>query len=142
MRKFVSYFCFEVEVQSQIQQGRFSAYHKMAISPDEQYVALYLDSSVLLIANMGVTLTVSMQLDFSARAATLGGGIGECGGIGGQNQVVTLPSDMKWLDNSTVALQWRNFLVIADTGKNVYELFYPSFVHMQREVSVQAQFRY
>ncbi|KAL5110401.1 hypothetical protein TcWFU_005446 [Taenia crassiceps] len=93
----------KVEIQSQSRQTRFSAYHKMAISPDEERVAFYLDNAVL--------------------------GSGSNG-----SHVSTLPSDMAWLDNSTVALQWRNLVVIADMEKNVYELFYPSFVHIQPEV--------
>ncbi|EUB64267.1 Vacuolar protein sorting-associated protein [Echinococcus granulosus] len=118
----------KVEIQSQGRQNRFSAYHKMAISPDEERVALYLDSGLLRVASLGPSFEVCMELDFSDRAAALGSGSN-----GGH--VATLPSDMAWFDNSTIALQWRNFLVIADMEKNVYELFYPSFVHIQPEAS-------
>lgn len=107
----------------------------MAISPDGTLVAFYLDSSELLVADLGTTLAVCMQLDFSARAATLGSGASGGRGEGDRNQVATLPLGMVWLDNSSVALQWRNFVVIVDKEKNVYELFYPSFVHMQPEAS-------
>ncbi|VDK22888.1 unnamed protein product [Taenia asiatica] len=118
----------KVEIRSQGRQNSFSAYHKMAISPDEERVAFYLDNGLLCAANLGSTLDVCMELNFSDRAATLGGGSN-----GGH--VATLPSDMVWLDNSTVALQWRNFVVITDMDKNVYEIFYPSFVHIQPEAS-------
>lgn len=100
----------------------------MAISPNEDRVAFYLDNGLLCVANLGPVLDVCMELDFSDRAAALGGGSN-----GGH--IATLPSDMAWLDNSTVALQWRNLVVIADMEKNVYELFYPSFVHIQPEAS-------
>ncbi|VDM32837.1 unnamed protein product [Hydatigera taeniaeformis] len=117
----------KVEIPNQSWQNRCSAFHKMAISPNEERVAFYMDSGLLLVAGVGPVFDVCMELDFSDRAASL---VGNSNG----GHIATLPSDMAWLDNSTVALQWQNFVVITDLEKNVYELFYPSFVHIQPEV--------
>lgn len=112
------------------QEIRFSNYHRLALSPNEEMVALYLDCSVLRVFSLvsGGGLEVRMELDLSARAAALGGGISD------NNRVSTLPSGLVWLDNSTLALQWSNFVVVVDMEKNIYELFYPSLVHIQPEV--------
>ncbi|VUZ48753.1 unnamed protein product [Hymenolepis diminuta] len=112
------------------QEIRFSNYHRLALSPNEEMVALYLDCSVLRVFSLvsGGGLEVRMELDLSARAAALGGGISD------NNRVSTLPSGLVWLDNSTLALQWSNFVVVVDMEKNIYELFYPSLVHIQPEI--------
>ncbi|KAM7537832.1 hypothetical protein Aperf_G00000069416 [Anoplocephala perfoliata] len=121
----------KIEVQSQSGQTvSFSSYHRLALSHNEELVALYLDSSVLRVASLagGGGLDVRMEFDFSKRAAALDG---DTGGI---NRVSSLPSDLVWLDNSTLALQWPNFVVVVDMEKNIYELFYPSLVHIQPEI--------
>ncbi|VDD83465.1 unnamed protein product [Mesocestoides corti] len=106
-------------------QNLFSAFHKLAIAPNEALVAFYLDSSVLRVTSLGKDLEVQLELDFSERVVALGGK---------NSNIASLPSDMVWLDNSTVGLQWKNFVVIVDMEKNVYEFFYPSYVRIQAEV--------
>lgn len=128
--------CLQIEVQSQSGQTVRFSYHQLALSHNEELVALYLDNSVLRVASLvdGVSLDVRMEFDFSRRAVVLGGG------GAGISRVSSLPSGLVWLDNSTLALQWPNFVVIVDMEKDIYELFYPSLVHLQPEVCHSATF--
>lgn len=103
--------------------NRFSSFHKLSVSSDETKVAFYLDSSVLLVTSLDMQET-HLEMDLSKRATSFNA-----------HKFATLPFTMEWLDEETVALLWKNFLVIVDLTENAYEFFYPSFVRIQPEVS-------
>ncbi len=125
-------FIFKVDAPPYRFASPFSSFHRLAISPDEDLVAFYLDSSVLWVTTLDMT-DVHLEVDLTERASTFSGAGGGGGGSGAP-KFATLPSSLEWLDSQTVALLWKNFVVIVDMEKNVYEFFYPSFVRIQPEV--------
>ncbi|BHF64295.1 Vacuolar protein sorting-associated protein 16 [Sparganum proliferum] len=116
----------KVELPSSYFSSNFSAVIKMAVSGDEQSVALFLDTDVLWVGSLDFS-EVKFELPLRGRVSAVGSE--EKTSVSGCR-----PLALKWLDNSTIAVQWTNFIVLVDFEKNVYEFFYPTSIHTEVEV--------
>ncbi|VDL98343.1 unnamed protein product [Schistocephalus solidus] len=116
----------KVELPSSYFSTNFSSVIKIAVSSDEQSVALFLDTDVLWVGSLDFS-EVKFELPLRGRVSALGSE--EQTSIPGCR-----PLALKWLDNSTVAVQWTNFIVLVDVDKNVYEFFYPTCIHTEIEI--------
>ncbi|VDN42828.1 unnamed protein product [Dibothriocephalus latus] len=115
-----------VELPPSYFSSHFSSVLKIAVSSDEQSVALFLDTDVLWVGSLDFS-EVKFELPLRGRVSAVGSE--DKTPVPGSH-----PLALKWLDNSTVAVQWTNFIALVDVEKNVYEFFYPTCIHTEVEV--------
>lgn len=125
-----------MEVPEESESKSFGSYLRLAVSPDSQWVALFMDNGVLRVIRLVPPGAVASGNETARLELDLSSDIDTAGAAAGANRLAA----MLWLDNSSLALQWPNFVAVVDMAKNVHKLFYPSFIYMQPEACLFGPF--